>query len=205
MSTLPKRFHYPSISGNEPSISGSVEPEWVEARLIEAVRVFARLRDHGVLASESMERAVCGTCGARGDAKCGHAKPAKRITWSKGKATDGPWGDMVQLFSDRYDPHGEGAARVIAEVVMMPRPDRDMQTRAEEAARWLGLVPEGDRALVLRIVRLLAGGLARVPWQRAALDDPGTRGAASAAALKMRYRRALAALAVAVSRESRIS
>jgi hypothetical protein len=91
-------------------------------------------------------------------------------------------------------------ARAIERAITSPWPDREMITRAEEAAAWLGLVPERDRAFLLNCVRLLALGHARVPWARLFAsppdaNDPRARGVATADGLRMAYKAALGALA----------
>lgn len=143
----------------------------VEARLVEAVRVFD-----------------WGTHGGQPSA------------W----ATDGPWHlsrrRIAENWGDLWDGHGDIAAlgRAVAKAVLNPRPDRDMMSRAEEAAGWLVLVPPGDRRLVMSGIRALAQGWSRVPWARLLITpglwkDPNARGVGSrtSQALRMRYNRAL--------------
>ena len=82
-------------------------------------------------------------------------------------------------------------ASSMAHAVANPRPDRDMITRAEEAFSWLMRVDEADRPLVLKVITLFAAGKS-APW--AHLADANLRGAASRNALRMRYKRAVRTL-----------
>ena len=181
-----------------------LSPDEIEARLIEAARVFE-------------DRA---------------GEPVSFATdapWTLAQAYSR--GELIRVFG--YDPADviadeEGVAARVAGAVFRPRPDRAMISRAEQAMGWIIHVPEGDRRLVIVAVRALAMGWARVPWTRLLLRpdilvavkvrgegvrrdldgagarvvampegaaDPKARGVVSAHRLAMRYKRALVALA----------
>lgn len=115
----------------------------------------------------------------------------------RGYATDGPWHLYRPDFADRYDPHGEGAGRVIAQAVRMPRPDRDMIDRATVAGEWLLHVPDpADRKLVVLAIGHLARGRRVVPWGSLLRAMGVARGKMG---LIRRYRRAIAAIVDALN------
>jgi hypothetical protein len=117
------------------------------------------------------------------------------VTSGKDVASDGPWGEMQLGFADRYNVFDDAraAGAVIERAVFNPAPDRDMIARAEQAGRWLALIPDdGDRRLVVLAVEALGKGAACVPWTRLLARMGLTMGAAG---LARRYDRVMKALA----------
>jgi hypothetical protein len=140
----------------------------IEARLIEAVRVTEAMPD-------------------------GRASP-----WAK----DAPWHLMRLPRSERYAPHVDldEARAATWQAVLRIKPDRDAIDRASEALEWLHIVSDEDRVIVCQAVRCLASGYAVVPWAKVMLDPDVLRNvrfrrAATAHSCRMRYHRAMDALA----------
>ena len=135
----------------------------IEARLIEAMRVWrwgeGALGVHQAAVMPGSMRMVDG---------CEVRRPREQrdfLSSGRETATDGPWALYKPAFSERYDPHADGAARAVYQAVRMPRPDRAMIARAEEAAGWMALVDDAqDRRLVLLAIGALASGRRVVPW-----------------------------------------
>jgi hypothetical protein len=155
-------------------VDGVLGFDEIEARLIEAMRVFA--------------------FGMRGGPVF---------------ATDGPWAQVRLDWVDRYahggeskDGQGGDVAKIVAQALRAPRPDRAMIARAEEAGAWLGLIgSEVDRRIVIGAVDQLASGRARVDWGWLVRRDGKLGGRREWA--RVRYARALRALAATVSGRAR--
>lgn len=112
-------------------------------------------------------------------------------------AGDGPWHLYVPLFSERYDPHADGAARVVVNAILQPRPDRTMIDRADEAVAWLNdlVTDDDDRRLIVIVIMARAAGYDRLPWHRMLRAMGKEHGRVG---MLRRYNRAINSLADAV-------
>jgi hypothetical protein len=120
---------------------------------------------------------------------------------SGGLAADGPWHLLTREVraGGKWEAwrqlHDESRGRRLPE----PPPSAADISRRDEASAWLAMVPERERWLVVAVVTMIAAGR-RPDWGKA-LELGGI--AHGKNGLRMRYQRAMTALAGAVSASQR--
>lgn len=134
----------------------------VEARLIEAMRVFRwGMRQGAAFATDG--------------------------PWSQMKLD---WSERWAHSGEDVDGKGGNADRIAAQALRSPRPDRTMISRAEEAGGWLVLcATDADRIVVVRALAQLAEGRSRIDWGKVVVGDPTAPGLRDRD--RMRYSRSL--------------
>ncbi|QAY77911.1 hypothetical protein [Sphingosinicella sp. BN140058] len=118
--------------------------------------------------------------------------PDRERGWLHVKAC---WPEVVRQ-GWRVNTDGEHDEREAVQEPRRPRPTRAQIEAMVEASEWLLLAPEEDRRLVAAVLVCYARGMKKVPWMK--IWDRFGRGRPGPDGLRMRYSRAITAIAKAL-------
>jgi len=120
--------------------------------------------------------------------------PDRERAWLHVKAL---WPD-IKRHAEFVAVGGEHDRRQVVVEPKRPALTRDQVAEMVEASEWLAYVDERDRRLVVTVLALKARGITRILWSR--IWERGGRGKPGPDGLRKRYSRAIADIAMTLSR-----